>query len=409
MKRFIIIIVVLISIILSLCTSCSVITLVNTINAGVKPPIWSNTVTIPVFTQSQNLEDVIVPSNLPLISTVVDPAAPFTKWPVPDVTMDVAALFTPVVISGFPLDLNDDGTDDLQLKGFRSLDTRIYIRLSLEDVDDPGVLLKMDPSQVDITSVVIEGMPVNFTGPIWDPYNKELIFVSTDFPLASNDYFFDFGGDSGADYTTIAIDSFTLSFFENTDDATTCFPAIIFPGGYLLNIDAEFSVGSSFEIAGVIDNTVDVFTVEDQSLPMDLISGFITKLKPFGVYFDVESRLPLNMRIEPSFAASDMSSDLVLLTSSGLDYIGVNNGVMGYRSLIGPSPDFGYVSGKRSSSSLIATDLDIMSIGSITMGLTVKLLPSANIVFISPSDGLNMKLSITGGATISLEELFASF
>jgi len=276
--------------------------------------------------------------------------------------------------------------------------------MSLAKLNSPTVKLPMSPKQIAVTRVVIDGQTVIFTNPVRDVLNNELIFVSTNFPNPSNDYYFSFGGDLTADYDNINIETFEVALKDNTEDAWAVYPFDDVEG-YVINLNAKFAIGNSFEIACTIDNTIDVFTVPSQNLPLSMLSAFITKLKPFGLIFDFKSKLPVDMALVPSFTASDLTSDLILVDKNNSSTALVPRGTISYRNLIGPSPDFGYASDYTNSTTTIATTYDILSVGSVNMELTVKLLPASNILFISGNDSIEIGLSITGGASLSFEDL----
>lgn len=223
-------------------------------------------------------------------------------WPVSStVTMNVSEdSLTSIDLSGLSLDLNEDGSRDITLKGIESQHAKISLRIYL---DDSGIVRVPSSSSISVNYLKIEGVDYHFGTP--SVTSNGLIYTSTDF-LKPPSYYLDFGGDPSNDYSKINIQNFNFTLNNGTTQYTNCTlkveASIDFGSNYRLKADI-FPMNFTLGVQPIDINELDPTVDPNKSAQDKLAAYFISTLsmEKSAIVFDSVNTLPLSINMTDLF------------------------------------------------------------------------------------------------------------
>lgn len=245
-------------------------------------------------------------------------------------------------LSSVLMDINGDGSSDVDIKGISSEDASLTLRVWVEK---DGAPIVPSPDNVSITNIEFEGVEYVFDPPAVE--SDGLLFTSSNFLRSDSipPYFVDFAGDASHDKTKINFEGLSLSLKSG---------GIPEFGNFKLKIEAIINYGAKYKIVGSIYpmnfelgvHPVDISMLDTKVDPSSdgmeiLLSHFISSLslENAAIYLTATSTLPLSIDITSMF---DQTTDAginppwapVPIGSTG------NGGIISYFDLTGdPTTD----------------------------------------------------------------------
>ncbi|HRU44047.1 MAG TPA: hypothetical protein P5322_05930 [Spirochaetota bacterium] len=265
-------------------------------------------------------------------------------WPLP---VDKDLILDPGDLANFDLssvlmDINGDGSSDVDICGIISEDASLTLRVWVEK---DGATIVPSTSEVSINNIKFEGMEYVFDPPVVGA--DGLLFSSSNFlsPDTTPPYYVDFAGDASHDKTKINFEGLSLSLKSG---------GIPKSGNFKLKIEAIINYGAKYKIVGNIYpmnfelgvHPVDISKLDTKVDPSSdgveiLLSHFISSLSldNAAIYLKAINTLPLSIDITSMF---DQTTDAVINPPFAPVPIGStgNGGIISYFDLTGdPTTD----------------------------------------------------------------------
>lgn len=317
------VIVLLFTILLSTCAIKEVIDL-STKSGSPKPPRWDMKFDVPLIEKIENLSEYFAVPNI--ITTTID-VPPFQMFfhmsketalnnlpVIPGLIGEEQDVQPTVLSQPISIDLNGNGENDVSLTAIRS--STGYMEIII-DLTRDGVPTPLNPGDIAITSIEIEGVTYDFVEPRAATKEGKLVFRTRNFlsdlnhPIRPDAYgeadkidleiradFIKFntrGKSSPLDGKDLTNPMEVIALLEEINNSGTF-------GDYQFTFEATFSFGTDYVIEGKVANETELFKIENQTVPLTESQNLIND---FTIRLETDNKLPIGIEIKNAFFSNE--------------------------------------------------------------------------------------------------------